>query len=163
MTPNSGATTRTVQPTPQFGMPKGDTVEPASTEVPMSAEVRAEMERRFLDLLSKLNDADIGYASLSEPERRRIGSAFLKEEALNPDWFNAPDIDPPAEVEPQTQTAAQLSPEAQIIAGMERLTDERCYQMVAAMTEYAKKLHEYGEAHPDRVREAVQSDFELAA
>lgn len=164
MTPNSGASTRTVQPTPQFDSLRANTAEPnSSAEVPMSPEVRAEIERRFLDLLSKLNDRDIGHASLSEAERKVADSALelFGENTPNLDWFSKPDVEEPAAVE--TQAAAQLSPEARIVAGIEQLTPEGCYQVFVQMTSYAMKLREYGSGYPDRVREAVQSDFELTA
>lgn len=135
-------------------------------ETPFSPEVRAHMERQFADVLKGLTDEHIGRVSLNPAEQRLGASAIdlLDDSLPNEAWFDGDHDDNQELVEAEPSLAAQTSPEAEVVATIERQSSEGHYQIIATTTPVcAKVLHQYGLAHPEAIVARVRDDYELAA
>lgn len=157
----SGYTTRSVQPTPQFE----NHFTGGTDGIPMSPEARAEMERRVQELVNKLNDNEINQQSLS-PEGRRLAASVIDlsdDGRLNNSWLSGSELEQRStEIKPETW--AQHSPEAAVVAMIERQPSEGDYQIIA-MTSLGcvNGLRPNGLAHPEATLARIKGDYVVAA
>lgn len=157
-----GATTRLVPPTPQL-----DSSRPIDamrgTAIPESAEVarhQIAVDLARLEEMAQLTDADF---NSQHPAVRAAQEAQLDIDAptrLDDRWMRRTE---PQEPDDESPPGTALTGEAKTVDGIEHLTPEGLYQIVAltcfAMTRVNRP---YGLAYPQETINRVEADPELA-
>lgn len=167
MSQNPGATTRTVQPTPQIDSLRISGYEQTTASNPVSPEVaRYQIEQQLAHLarMANLTTADLNNASLHHEVRAMLeGKIDIYEEPVVSEnlWTDGAE---PVIVE-DAPREAELTGEAATTAAIENLqSNEKWYQIISATgPQLTGRLRVDGLAHPEQLIERVKADYELAA
>lgn len=162
MYPGPGATTRLVPPTPQLDSLRATDGMRDTAIVPASAEVarhQIDVDLARLEKMTRLTDADF---NSQHPEVRAAKEAELDIAApvtLDDRWMNETE---PSTAYDESSPETALTGEAKTVDGIEHLTMEGWYQIVALTCVAIKQgARPHGLAYPQEMINRVEADPEL--